>query len=95
MKEEKMKKITDLLIRLKKISEVYRVATYEQQGRLLKNSQFIIDDLIGMGYKREFVETLLIGGKDFLESLFGEGDLFTEKRPVISVDETARIIFGR
>jgi len=63
----------DLLVRLKKISDVYRVANEQQRERLFAASQKTIKGLISLGFDREFVETLLIGGKDFLLSLYGDG----------------------
>lgn len=60
----------DLLVRLKKISDVYRVANEQQRERLFAASQKTIEGLISLGFEREFVETLLIGGKDFLSSLY-------------------------
>lgn len=63
----------DLLIRLKKISDVYKVANEQQRERLFAASQKTIEGLISLGFEREFVETLLIGGKDFLSSLYEDG----------------------
>lgn len=70
--EEKQEKIGNLLLRLKKINKVYLVATEEQRGMLLENSQFILDELVEFGFDRVFIETLLVGGEDFVESFFKE-----------------------
>jgi len=71
MEEEKKKKLKDLLMRLKRVNTVYNAkkTTEEQRGRLLEASEKTILELVEMGYKREFVEGLIIGGKDFVESL--------------------------
>jgi hypothetical protein len=70
----------DLLMRLKKISDVYRVANEQQRERLFTASQKTIEGLISLGFEREFVETLLIGGKDFLQSLYeGSSDVASEQ----------------
>ena len=80
-------KIIYLLIRVKKINQVYKVATEEQRGRLLENSKFILDQLVDFGFERVFVETLLISGKDFVDSFF------SEERD-LDVYGTAKLIFG-
>lgn len=71
---EKQEKISNLFFRVKKINEVYnsKNTTEEQRGMLLENSQFIFDQLEQFGYERSFVETLLISGKDFVDSFFAE-----------------------
>lgn len=67
-------------MRLKKISDVYKVANEQQRERLLIASQKIIEGLVSLGFEREFVETLLIGGKDFLQSLYeGSSDVASEQ----------------
>lgn len=66
------KKISELLIRLHKVSKVYKVANEEQRGRLLdscKETFGKLNELTGMPLT--FFETLVIGGKDFVESLDG------------------------
>ncbi|MDD4026987.1 MAG: hypothetical protein PHO75_02245 [Candidatus Shapirobacteria bacterium] len=85
--DEKQEKITNLLLRVKKINQVYKVATEEQRGRLLESSKFIVDQLVDFGYERVFVETLLIGGKDFVNSFF------SEERD-LDVYGVAKLIFG-
>jgi hypothetical protein len=83
----KDKELCDLLIRLKKISQVYGIANEEQRGRLLELSEPLIEKLMAKGFERTFVETLLIGGKDFVDSLYGEG---TE----VATDYDAQIIMS-
>lgn len=69
---ERKKEIVELLIRLKKIHDVYMVANEEQRGRLLDACQGSFDKLDNLtGMPRVFWETLVVGGKDFLESLYG------------------------
>lgn len=64
-------KIVNLLIRLKKVSHVYQIANEEQRGKLLNACQGIFDELDSLtGEPKIFWETLVIGGKDFLESLY-------------------------
>ena len=69
MEEIKKEKLKDLLIRLKKVNGVYKKATEEQKGRLLEASEKTIKDLLEFGFNRDFLIGLIIGGKDFLESL--------------------------
>lgn len=82
----KTKELRDLLIRLKKVHRVYVVATEDQKRRLFDASQHLIDQITSFGFDKTFVETLLIGGKDFLESLYGEGK-------EVASDYDAEIIF--
>ena len=76
-----------LLISLKKISKVYGIANETQRGRLLELSEPLIRKLVDKGFERTFVETLLIGGKDFVDSLYGEG-------AEVASDYDAKIIFA-
>lgn len=62
-------KLTDLLIRVKKVHKVYGEATEEQRGRLLEAIGPTLDELTQFGYEKDFLIGLVIGGKDFLESL--------------------------
>jgi len=73
--DEKNEKIGNLLMRIKKINGVYnnKNTTEEQRGRLLELSKFIVDQLVDFGYDRVFVETLIIGGDDFVESCVNNG----------------------
>lgn len=64
------KEITNLLIRLKKVHDIYKVATEEQRGRLLVACQKLFDGGKAVGLDRVWMETLVIGGKDFLDSLY-------------------------
>lgn len=68
MMETEKQKLVEALVKLKKVHDVYVKATEEQRGRLLISCQFLIDRLVSFGYDRVFVETLLIGGKDFLDT---------------------------
>lgn len=78
----------DLLIRLKKISDVYKVADEQQRGRLILASKKTVDSLVEIGFDRVYVETLLIGGKEFLDSLYGG------KKDEASVQD-AQLIFSK
>jgi len=68
--DERNDKIGKLLMRVKKINEVYNFenTTEEQRGELLINSKFILDQLVEFGYDRVVLESLLISGGDFLKS---------------------------
>lgn len=69
MEETKKDKLIELLIRLKRVHKVYCKASEDTKGKLLEAIEPTIEELIDNGYTREFLETLIIGGKDFLESL--------------------------
>lgn len=71
MMETEKQKLVETLVKLKKVHDVYVKATEDQRGRLLISCQFLIDRLTAFGYDRVFVETLLIGGKDFLDTWHG------------------------
>jgi len=79
--------IRDFFIKLKKYHHVYQVATEEQRGRLLDvlQSTFMAGEQLGVD--RTFSETLVTSGKDFVDSLYGEG---TE----VATDYDAQIIFA-
>lgn len=66
----KTKELCELLTRLKKVHTVYQIANEDQRGRLLDASQNLISQITSFGFDKTFVETLLVGGKDFLESLY-------------------------
>lgn len=70
--EKKLARVTELLLRLKKINRTYQLCNEEQRGRLLSASEGLINSLVAEGYERVFVETLLICGKDFLKTLYPE-----------------------
>lgn len=66
------KEISELLIRLNKVNRIYKVANEEQRGRLLDSCQETFKKLdVLTGMPLTFFETLVIGGKDFVESLDG------------------------
>ena len=75
MTEQQKERLKDLLIRLKKVNKVFNKATEEQRGKLLEAIEPTIVELLTFGYKREFLESLVIGGEDFLESLGPTPDL--------------------
>jgi len=81
MTEQQKEKLKDLLMRLKRVNSVYNAkkTTEDQRGRLLEASEKTILELVEMGYKREFVESLIIGGKDFVESLGEVKEFGTEE----------------
>ena len=72
---------------LKRASEIYPLVDEEKRERLLNACYPIIDRLVGEVGDRVFLETLVVGGKDFLDSLYGEG---TE----VATDYDAEIIFS-
>ena len=88
MKKEKRKEIFNVLTRIKKVSRVYQIVNEEQRGRLLENCDFLIRKLIDVGYRKEFVVGLIVGGDGFADSLFSRERGF-------SVSETCELIFGR
>jgi len=83
----KTQKMVEDLKLLKKAHDAYRVVDEEKRGRLLEACKPIINRLVDGGMDVVFVETLLIGGKDFLESLYGEGNEVAE-------DGDVSVIFG-
>lgn len=83
-------KLIEALTKLKKAHDIYVKATEDQRGRLLASCQFLIDRLVGFGYDRVFVETLLIGGKDFLDSWHG-AVINTDKE--LEGSDAAQVIF--
>jgi len=72
MKNVKNQRTTNLLIRLKKVSEVYKIATNEQRIRLFDKCDFLIKDLVEVGFDRVFIEALIVSGNDFLKTVFNE-----------------------
>lgn len=62
--------VMELLIRLKKMSRTYQLCDEEQRGRLLVACEGLIKQLVDAGYPRSFVETLLVSGKEFLDTLY-------------------------
>jgi hypothetical protein len=81
------KETEELLIELKKRNRFYQVSNEEQRGRLLELSEPLIRKLIAVGFEEIFVRTLLIGGKDFVDSLYGTGE------GIVS-EHDAKIIFA-
>ncbi len=75
MTQQERDKMIKLLIKLKKINGVYAVANEEQRDRLFNACTKIIDELVAFGFDRVYVETLLIAGKEFLDSLEKSGKL--------------------
>lgn len=70
----KSQKMVEDLKMLKKAHDVYKTVDEDRRGKLFLACEPIIVRLIGEGMERAFVETLLTDGKDFLDSLYGEGD---------------------
>lgn len=66
-------KMVEDLKMLKKVHDVYQTVDEERRGRLLVACEPIIQRLVDGGLERPFVETLVVSGRDFLESLYGEG----------------------
>lgn len=82
------REVCDLLIRLKKVHNLYQVANEEQRGRLLNVCEGIFDKLDYLtGLPKTFFETLTISGKDFVDSLYGTGE-------EVASDYDAQIIFS-
>ena len=79
MEQEKKKKLTTLLIRLKKINGVYLKCNEEQRGRLIESSKKTIQELMEFGYREDFLMSLLVAGGDFVESLGELESLGTEE----------------
>lgn len=86
MKVEKQE-VRDLFVSLKRVSDLYEKVNEEQRGRLLVACQKLFDRGEGLGMDRVWLETLVIGGKDFLESLYREGSEVAE-------EHDAKIIFS-
>lgn len=66
------KTLEDLKV-LKKAHDIYQVVDEERKGRLLDACRPIIKRLEWEGLDPVFSETLIISGKDFIDSLYGEG----------------------
>lgn len=75
MTPHEREKLASLFLKLKKANRVYQVATEEQRGRLLENCQPIFDQLRTLGVEQAFAETLVICGKDFVDTLDSQVDL--------------------
>ena len=86
MKVEKQE-VRDLFISLKRVSDLYRRSNEVQRGRLLQACQKLFDNGEELGMERVCLETLVIGGKDFVDSLYGEG-------VEVATDYDAQIIFA-
>ena len=59
-----------LLLKLKKINSVYLVASEEQKGKLLAASENTFMELEELGVDKVFSESLVVSGKEFVDSLF-------------------------
>ncbi len=82
-------KMVEDLKMLKKVHDVYLAVDEERRGRLLLACEPIIQRLVGGGMERVFVESLIIGGKDFLDSL-EEGGVLGEMK----AEDCGEIIFS-
>lgn len=82
------KMVEDLKV-LKKAHDVYQKVDEESRGKLLLACEPIIQRMVGSGMERTFVETLLMGGKDFLDSLEKEG--WINEAPL---NDVAEVIFS-
>ena len=69
----KMTKKEELLLKLKKVSLVYAKANNEQRIRLFNACGDIFNKLVSFGMERSLVEALVVGGRDFVETL-GDGE---------------------
>jgi glutaredoxin-related protein len=84
------KELVEQLLKLKKAHQIYQLCSSEEQKeKLFKACQPLIKALVARGFEQVFVETLLIGGKDFLESLYGKREL------ELDTSDNARVIFGK
>lgn len=79
--------VRDLLLSLKKLHDLYGKSSEEQRGRLLAACEKLFTKGEALGMDRVWMETLIISGKDFIDSLYGEG---TE----VATDYDAQIIFS-
>lgn len=78
----KSEKERELFSQLRKLHDLYIIATEEQKGKILSVGETLFKKLEGLGYDKVWVETLLIGGKDFLDSLYGEGEGMTSEHDI-------------
>jgi hypothetical protein len=86
-------KTVEMLLKLKKINAVYQLATEEQRGRLIDASQKLLSELEAVGFERSYLETLLVSGKDFIDSLMASGEV--KKLDNEYCEASATLIFGR
>ena len=68
------KELIEKLVKLKKLSVVYQLCNEDQRGRLLDASQKILNELEAVGYDRAYLETLLVSGEEFINSLRGASE---------------------
>lgn len=66
--DDKNEKVGKLFGQLRKVNYYYQIVDEEKKGILLENSKFIINQLSEFGYDEDFLVSLIIGGKDFVES---------------------------
>jgi len=88
--QQKRERVADLLLKLKKMNRTYQVCNEEQRGRLLSASEGLLNSLVAEGFERSFVETLLICGKEFLDTLYKKPEADTTE----ATYEDARVIFS-
>lgn len=69
MEEKSKEKLKDLLLRLKRVNNVFNKSNELQKGKLLEAIEPTVQELMEYGYDRDYLIGLLIGGKDFLISL--------------------------
>lgn len=81
------KELFELFLSFKKVHDIYEKANEEQRGRLLTACAKLFNRGEKMGLDRVWMETLVIGGKDFIDSLYGDG---TE----VASEYDAQIIFS-
>jgi hypothetical protein len=65
---EELSRITLLLTILKKTSLIYRKANNTQKSQIFDKYMPYVDQLVSLGYYRDFTESLLMFGDEFLAS---------------------------
>jgi len=60
-------KLKEVLTKLKKAHHFYIHANEEQKERIFNSCNYLFDKMVEMGTEREFAETLVIGGEEFLK----------------------------
>lgn len=65
---EEQERITLLLTILKKTSDMYRKANNTQKALIFDKYLTYVDQLVEIGYHRDFTESLLMFGEEFLSS---------------------------
>lgn len=62
-----MEKRTQLLYRIKEINKIYLRSSNAQRERIFDAGEFIVNQLVLLGYSRDIVESLELFGVEFLK----------------------------